>query len=48
MTMISEANAIFAAWIAAVTHAIDVAAGRLVRTRRIVLHEQDDGSFVAS
>ena len=48
MTMISEAKAIFAEWITAVTRAVDIAAERLVRTRRILLRELDDGSFVAS
>ena len=48
MTMISEAKAIFAEWITAVTRAVDIAAERVVRTRRILLRELDDGSFVAS
>src|SRR6516165_7189849 len=48
MTMISEAKAIFAEWITAVTRAVDIAAERVVRTRRILLRELDDGSFVAT
>jgi general secretion pathway protein L len=48
MTMISESKAMFGEWIAAVSRAIDALADRFVRSRRILLAEQDDGRFTAS
>jgi general secretion pathway protein L len=47
MTMISESKVLFGEWIMAVSSAIDILAGRFVRARRILLAEQDDGSFTA-
>jgi general secretion pathway protein L len=48
MTMISESKALFGEWIAAVSGGIDALADRFVRSRRILLAEQDDGRFMAS
>ena len=47
MAMISEFKQLFGEWIAAVTGAVDAVAGRLVRSRRILLDEGDDGAFTA-
>jgi general secretion pathway protein L len=47
MTVISEAKALFGDWIAAVTGAVESVAGRVVRPRRILLHESDDGVLTA-
>jgi general secretion pathway protein L len=47
MTMISEFKALFGDWIAAVADAVEVAAGRVVRSRRILLDEGEDGLFTA-
>jgi general secretion pathway protein L len=48
MAMISESKALFGEWIAVVSRAVDVLADRFVRSRRILLAEQDDGRFAAS
>jgi general secretion pathway protein L len=45
MAVISEFKQLFGEWIAAVAGAIDTAASRLVRSRRILLDESDDGAF---
>jgi len=47
MTMISEFKELFGAWIASVTSAADAVAGRLVRSRRILLNQSDDGTLTA-
>jgi general secretion pathway protein L len=47
MTMISEFKELFGAWIASVTSAADAVAGRLVRSRRIVLDQSEDGTLTA-
>lgn len=47
-TMISQAKDLFGEWIASVCHAVDVLAGRFVRSRRITLTELDDGRLTAS
>jgi len=47
MTMISEFKELFGEWIASVTSAADTVAGRLVRSRRILLDEGEDGAFTA-
>jgi general secretion pathway protein L len=47
MAMISEFKQLFDEWIAAVTSAVDAAAGQFVRSRRILLEEGDDGAFTA-
>ena len=47
MTTISEAKALFADWIAAVTDAVESVLGRVVRPRRILLSEDEDGGFTA-
>jgi general secretion pathway protein L len=47
MTTISEFKELFGAWIASVTSAADAVAGRLVRSRRIVLDQNDDGTLTA-
>jgi general secretion pathway protein L len=48
MTTISESKVIFAEWIAAVSGAVDDVADRFMPARRVLLHERDDGTFVAS
>jgi general secretion pathway protein L len=47
MTMISEFKQLFGDWIAAVTDAVEAVAGRVVRSRRIMLDEAEDGVFTA-
>jgi general secretion pathway protein L len=47
MTMMSEFKALFGDWIAAVTDAIEGVAGRVVRSRRILLDQAADGVFTA-
>jgi general secretion pathway protein L len=47
MAMISEFNELLSEWIAAVTGAVDAAADRLVRPRRITIEEGEDGAFTA-
>jgi general secretion pathway protein L len=47
MAVISEFKVLFGDWIAAVTGAIDEVTGHLVRVRRILLDEGDDGAFRA-
>jgi general secretion pathway protein L len=47
MAMISEFEQLFGEWIAAVTSAVDAAAGQFLRSRRILLEEGDDGAFTA-
>jgi general secretion pathway protein L len=47
MTMISEFKELFGDWIASVTSAADAVAGRLVRSRRIVLDQSEDGTLTA-
>jgi general secretion pathway protein L len=47
MTMISEFKELFGDWIASVTSAADAVAGRLVRSRRIVLDQSEDGILTA-
>ena len=47
MTMISEFKQLFGDWIAAVTDAVESVAGRVVRSRRIMLDEAEDGLFTA-
>jgi general secretion pathway protein L len=46
MALTAELKELFGEWIAAVASAVDVA-GRLVRSRRIVLDEGEDGVFTA-
>ena len=48
MAVISEFKELFGEWIAAVAGAADTVAGRLVRSRRIVLDESEDGTLVAT
>jgi general secretion pathway protein L len=48
MAAVSEAKALFADWIAAVSRAVDLLADRFVRSRRIRLTELDDGRLAAS
>jgi general secretion pathway protein L len=48
MALIAEFEELFSEWIAAVTGAIDRAAGHLLRSRRILLDESDDGTFRAT
>jgi general secretion pathway protein L len=48
MAVIAESRQLFDAWIAAVTGAVDAAAGRLIRARTIRLDEGADGGFTAS
>jgi general secretion pathway protein L len=47
MTMASEFKQLFGDWIAAVTEAVEGVAGRVVRSRRILLDVDDDGMFTA-
>jgi general secretion pathway protein L len=47
MAVISEFKELFGEWIAAVAGAADAVAGRLVRSRRIVLDESEDGTLTA-
>jgi general secretion pathway protein L len=47
MTMISEFKELFGDWIASVTSAADAVAGRLVRSRRILLDQSEDGALTA-
>jgi general secretion pathway protein L len=47
MAMISELKELFEEWIASVTNAADAVAGRLVRSRRILLNEGEDGILTA-
>jgi general secretion pathway protein L len=47
MAMIDELKQLFGEWITAVTHAVDAAAARLVRSRRILLEEREDGTLTA-
>ena len=47
MTMISQFKALFGDWIVAVTDAVESVAGRVVRSRRILLDEGEDGVFTA-
>jgi general secretion pathway protein L len=47
MAAASEFKQLFADWIAAVTSAVESVAGRVVRSRRILLDEADDGVFTA-
>ena len=47
MAMISEFKQLFGDWIAAVTDAVESVAGRVVRSRRILLDEGEDGVFTA-
>ena len=47
MTMISEFKELFDDWIASVTGAADAVAGRLVRSRRILLDQSEDGTLTA-
>jgi general secretion pathway protein L len=48
MALIADVEGLFSEWIAAVTSAIDGAAGRLLRSPRILLHESEDGTFTAT
>src|ERR1700753_2934731 len=48
MAVIAEFEELFSDWIAAVTGAIDRAAGHLLRPRLIWLDEHEDGTFTAS
>jgi general secretion pathway protein L len=47
MAMIDEFKQLFGEWIAAVTNAVDAAAGRFVRSRRILLEEGENGALTA-
>ena len=47
MAGISEFKQLFGDWIAAVTDAVEAAAGRVVRSRRIMLDQAGDGAFTA-
>lgn len=47
MAATSEFKLLFADWIAAVTSAVESVAGRVVRSRRILLDEDGDGVFTA-
>ena len=47
MTMISEFQELFGDWITAVSGAVEAVAGRVVRSRQIVLDEGKDGVFTA-
>ena len=47
MAMISEVKQVFDDWIAAVTGAVANVAGRVVRSRQILLDEREDGTFIA-
>src|ERR1700733_3538291 len=47
MGIISEFQQLFSEGMAAVTSAVDAAAGQFVRSRRILLEEGDDGAFTA-
>ncbi len=48
MTMMSEFKELFDDWITSVTGAVDTVAGRVVRSRRILLDESGDGLVTAS
>ncbi len=48
MTMMSEFKEMFDEWIGAVTGAVDAVAGRVVRSRRILLEESESGLVTAS
>ena len=48
MVTISEFKEFFGEWIAAVAGAVDVVADRVMRPRRILLLEGDDGAFTAT
>src|ERR1700754_1462050 len=48
MALIDEFKQLFDEWIAAVTDAVDAAAARLVRSRRIQLEEGEDGTLKAN
>ena len=48
MALIAEFEELFSEWILAVTGAIDRAAGHVLRSRRIVLNESEDGIFTAT
>ena len=48
MATISEFKEFFGEWIAAVAGAVDVVADRVMRPRRILLLEGDDGAFTAT
>jgi general secretion pathway protein L len=45
MTVVSEMKELFGDWIAAVTRAVDVVAGRYVRPRLVIIEEDRGGSF---
>ena len=47
MTMISEFKELFGDWITAVSGAVEAVAGRVVRSRQILLDEGEDGVFTA-
>jgi general secretion pathway protein L len=47
MTMSSEFKELFVDWIAAVTSAVEAVAGRVVRSRRILIDEAEDGVLTA-
>ncbi len=47
MAMISEFKDIFGQWIAAVSNAVDIVAGRILRPRQILLGEGRDGILLA-
>jgi general secretion pathway protein L len=47
MTMSAEFKQLFGDWIAAVTGAVESVAGRVVRSRRILLGQGEDGVFTA-
>ncbi|MBV8925053.1 MAG: PilN domain-containing protein [Bradyrhizobium sp.] len=48
MALTSDVKQFLTEWIDAVSRAVDIAAGRLVRAQRIRLVEKDDGAFTAS
>src|SRR5579871_2207650 len=48
MNLVSHARQFLEEWLDAVSHAVDALAGRLVRTRRIRLVKEADGTFIAS
>jgi general secretion pathway protein L len=47
MAIIAEFKELFGEWIASVASAADAVAGRLVRSRRILLDQGEDGTFTA-
>lgn len=47
MAVVAELKQTFSEWIAAVTNAVETAAEKFVRVRRIKLDEAEDGTFSA-